>query len=233
MKEIWFIFFGALFLSLPVKAQENPETADVSAVENDEAETPNDVFEGIRYGVHTNEAIEIKELPAQEDDLYDGTEVRPIEKGLSEEEQMQEGSTDLEVISDTETELPNLSCDDPKLKEQVKTFIYNNLSKVATNSVIEKRSRVLLTKSLQEFKDVTNEEIDGSKNFAAASAVAYLRINSEHKISRICRSSGNDSKQFNDLYIIIYPYIRYYKVVVTNLMSSTEQMGDATFVYNW
>ena len=44
---------------------------------------------------------------------------------------------------------------------------------------------------------------------------------------------NNDDKSFKNVDIIIYPFMNYYKVVVTNLLTSPENMEEATFIYNW
>ena len=177
--------------------------------------------------------IPYSELQKQ-DDVFDASvEVKPLATELSQKEQQQEDSTDLNYI-DEQSELPDLPCNTPNLKKQIASFIYNNLKQQTTFSVIELRKRNLMVKNLSEFQDVTADKIDSSKYFVAAATDAYLRINQHRKIKHICKSFNQDaSKQFNDLYVIIYPFLNFYKVVVTNLMNSTEDLEKATFIYNW
>lgn len=177
--------------------------------------------------------IPYSELQKQ-DDVFDASaEVKPLTSELSQKEQQQEDSSDLNYI-DEQSELPDLPCNSPNLKKQIAAFIYNNLKQQTTFSVVELRKRNLMVKNLSEFQDVTDDKIDSSKYFVAAATDAYLRINQHREIKHICKSFNQDaSKQFNDLYVIIYPFLNFYKIVVTNLMNSTEDLEKATFIYNW
>ena len=140
---------------------------------------------------------------------------------------------DLEYIDESQ-ELPDLPCDSPKLKRQVKDFILNSLNQTDTHSVAEKRRRILTVRNLSDFTDITDEKLSGSKYFNAAAASAYLRINQKRTIKHVCESKNeNSSKQFQNLHILIYPYLNYYKIVVANLAYSTEAIDKATFIYNW
>ena len=191
-----------------------------------------DITEIMRDGYVTKEIPEI-ELKA-EDDVFDAsTEVKPLATRMSESEQMQESNSDLDYIEE-DIPLPDLPCDSPNLKKQVEAFMLNNLNMYATNSVIEKRNRILMLKNLPDFVDVTGEKIDSKANFQAASADAYLRINKKRKILHVCKSSNmNKAYNLKDVYVIIYPYLEYYKVVVPNVMNSIEELDKSTFIYNW
>lgn len=170
----------------------------------------------------------------KQDDVFDASaEVKPLATELSQKEQLQENSSDLDYIEE-QTELPDLPCNSPNLKKQIAAFIYNNLKQQTTFSVIELRKRNLMVKNLSEFQDVSADKIDSSKYFVAAATDAYLRINQHREIKHICKSFNKDaSKRFNDIYVIVYPFLNFYKVVVTNLMNSTDDLEKATFIYNW
>lgn len=169
-----------------------------------------------------------------EDDVLDaGSDIKPLEKQMSESEQLQEDSSDFDYI-DEEQELPDVSCDSENLKKQVKAFVLNNLNQLSTHSVREKRRRILLVKNLSDFVDVTDKKLEGRSSFDAASVSAYLRINQKRTIKHICKSQNDDSdKRLKSLYIVIYQYLNYYKVVVTNLVPSAKEIDKATFIYNW
>lgn len=191
-----------------------------------------DITEIMRDGYVTKEIPEI-ELKAEDDVLDASTEVKPLTTRMSKSEQMQESNSDLDYIEE-DVPLPDLPCDSPNLKKQVEAFMLNNLNMYATNSVIEKRNRILMLKNLPDFVDVTGEKIDSKANFQAASADAYLRINEKRKILHVCKSSNmNKAYNLKDVYVIIYPYLEYYKVVVANAMNSIEDMDKSTFIYNW
>ncbi len=186
----------------------------------------------IREGYSIRETPKV-ELNIEDDVLDASAEVKPLATRMSKSEQMQETNSDLDYIEENIV-LPDLPCDSPNLKKQVEAFMLNNLNKFATNSVIEKRNRILMLKNLPDFKDVSGEKIDSKVNFLAASADAYLRINEKRKILHVCKSS-NLNKEYNlkDVYVIIYPYLEYYKVVVANVMNSIEDLDKSTFIYNW
>ena len=84
--------------------------------------------------------------------------------------------------------LPELDCSSPKLKRQVEDFIFKDLNKEGTNSVIEKRSRILSVRNLSHFIDVSDEKIDADKDFLAAASLAYLKINRQREIYKVCKS---------------------------------------------
>ena len=114
-----------------------------------------DVSEIMRDGYVTKEIPEI-ELKAEDDVLDASTEVKPLTTRMSKSEQMQESNSDLDYIEE-DVPLPDLPCDSPNLKKQVEAFMLNNLNMYATNSVIEKRNRILMLKNLPDFVDVTGE----------------------------------------------------------------------------
>lgn len=188
--------------------------------------------EVIRYGSVTNEIpqVELK----KEDDVFDtSAEVKPLAVRMSESERQQENSSDLDYIED-DFQLPDLPCDSKNLKQQVEGFILNSLKEKSVRSVVQKRERILMVKNMPDFEDVTGQKIDAKKDFYAASADAFLRINEHREIKHICKSSNADAENnFKDVYVIIYPYLNFYKIVVTNLMTSTENLDNATFIYNW
>lgn len=161
--------------------------------------------------------------------LSDDTAIKPLETHLSEAEKMQEESSDLNYIAD-ETPRPDLLCDDEDLFRQTKDFIFSSEQKKPTSSVHEKRARILLVNNLHRFHEVDKEALRG--HFEASAALANLRINQGREVHRICASLDNKSKKFKDIYLIIYPYLDRYKVIVTNIMLLPEKMDDATFIFN-
>ena len=194
---------------------------------NDEAE--NLVIE---YGYGNSEIPEIKQLTAEEDDLYSGAEIKDLEKTLSAEEKQQENSTGLDYMAKSE-ESVDIACDDARLADRVKEFIYKNISKGGSNSVLEKRKRSLLIKNLHGFEEINDGDELLKENFEASAALIQLKVNENRKISRICVSKGNNSKRFSNVFAIIYPYINYNKVIVPNLLVNTEKLDEATFVFAW
>jgi hypothetical protein len=170
------------------------------------------------------QSIEITDTDA----FYAGEEIVPLTKEMSEEEQAGANSY---VLSSQP--LPELDCSSPKLKKQVEDFIFKDLNKEGTNSVIEKRARILSVRNLSHFIDVSDEKIDADKDFLAAASLAYLKINRQREIYKVCKSSDNKSNKLKNLYVIIYPYLQYYKVVVANLVITTDDIDNATFIYNW
>lgn len=204
-----FIFcFGSLIFA--ATAQETAENTE-TALQSDAAEN-----------------MPAENIEPQADELIDDTSVKPLETRLSESEKMQEESSDLNYIAD-ETPRPDLLCEDENLFKQIKDFIFASEQEKPTNSVHEKRSRILLVNNLHPFAEVTQDALRG--NFEASAALANLRINENREIHRICASYDNQSKKFKDTYVIIYPYLDRYKVVVTNIMLLPEKMDDATFIF--
>ncbi len=187
--------------------------------------------DGVEY-TNFPSSINYEEMTPDEDEFYAGTDIRPIEKEMSEEEQSQPNSTDVNFIEEDD-KLPELKCSDTKLKKQVESFIYNYINKINTNSVIEKRDRLLLVRNLHDFSQVSEDDISGKENYTTMSLLAHLKINEHRTIYRICKSVDNKSKNFKNLYVIIYQYLNYYKVVVPNLISTPQQIEDATFTYSW
>lgn len=166
------------------------------------------------------------------DAFYAGEEIVPLTKEMSQEEQVEVNTYNYDLVSG-EQPLPELDCYSPNLKKQVEDFIYADLNKESTNSAIERRSRILSVRNLSHFIDASDEKIDADKDFLAAASLAYLKINRQREIYKICKSSNNESNKLKNLYIIIYPYLQYYKVVVTNLVVTTNDIDRATFIYNW
>ena len=162
---------------------------------------------------------------------FDGSaEVKPLTKELSNAEE--NADADLDNI-DYGQELPELLCSDEKLKKQVANFIYSYINHDGASSVIEKRAQYLLVRNLNDFVPESDKNLNSKDNYSAASAVAYLKINQNKEVYKICRSFGNDSKKFADLFAVIYRDGAYYQVVVPNVMVSTNDIDKATFTYNW
>ena len=166
------------------------------------------------------------------DDFYVGEEIKPLTKEMSPKEQIEVNAYNYDIVSGKQP-LPELDCSSPNLKQQVENFIFSDLNKENTNSVIEKRNRILSVRNLSHFIDASDEKIDADKDFLAAASLAYLKINRQREIYKVCKSLNNKYNKLKNLYIIIYPYLQYYKVVVTNLVVTTDDIDKATFIYNW
>ena len=215
MNKIRFILGICLgFIALPALAQEAPDNS--AAV--------------VHYNMKMKSRPIIRTLDPSEDDLYDGAEIKPIERQLSSEEKQQENSSDLNYIRD-ENKMPELLCSNENLLRQVKQFIFETEQNKPTNSVPEKRARILLVNYLNELQEVSEKDI--RKDFNASAILADLKINERREIHRICASTDNKSKKYGNIYVIIYPYVNYYKVVVTNLAVLPEKKDDASFIFNW
>lgn len=170
---------------------------------------------------------------AEEAEIFDdGTEIKPLTKELSATELQQENSTDLNNVDDNQP-LPELLCSDERLKKQIENFVYTYINKEGTGSIIEQRNRYLLARNLHDFSEIEEKDFSSKDLYSAASAVAYLKINEGRKIYKICRSSENSDKKFADLFAVLYQSGGYYKIVIPNVMTSTENIEKATFVYNW
>ena len=177
-------------------------------------------------------AISMNVLAAEDTAILDDSaEIKPLTKTLSAEEAAQ-SSSDLDDV-DAGQALPELSCSDEKLKEQVKSFIYSYISREDTNSVIEQRKRFLLVRNLHDFTEEQEDKLSSKDTYSAASVIAYLKINENRKIYKICRSANNDGKKFADLFAVIYRSGGYYHVVIPNVMDSTKDLDKASFTYNW
>lgn len=161
-------------------------------------------------------------------ELYDGADIKPIERQISDTEKMQETGSDLSYISD-ETTRPDLLCSDDTLLQRVKDFIYEVEKQKNIVSVPQKRERILLVENLNPLQEISEDKV--KSNFETAATLTYLRINGHHEIHRICVSPDNRSKKFKDVYVVIYPYLQHYKVTVTNLVLVPENADDATFIY--
>ncbi len=174
------------------------------------------------------EAVESTAVATESEELIDDTSIKPLATHLSESEKLQEETSDLSYIAD-ETPRPDLLCDDADLFKQIKDFIFASEQEKTSNSVHEKRARILLVNNLHSFTEVNEEALRG--NFEASAALANLKINERREIHRICASYDNKSQKFKNIYVIIYPYAEYYKVVVTNIMLLPEKMDEATFIF--
>ena len=229
MKKIVCLLISVILWNFPAFA-EDAAARDSANVREEQPQTGENLADLVHH-THYGEMPEIKELPKDEDDLYSGAEVKPMTAKISEDEKQQDLSTDLDYV-DKEFVLPELLCSDEKLRHQVAVFIQNN-TKDNESSVKGRRSRLLMIKNLHGFEEVSEEELANNKNFKLRAAVAHLRINANREIYRVCESKNNNAGRHNNVYIIIYPYFKYYKVAVTNLMSTTETIDEATFTYNW
>lgn len=177
--------------------------------------------------------FKVKKAPHNEqlDSLNFDTEIKPLTKEMSTEEKSVLNSEFENVYKPEKTQ--EITCDLPQLKKQIKSFVFNHMTDNSESSVIKRRQQILAIRNIHDFADVTDEKIDSKKDFLTASAVAYLKINENRTISRICKSSDNANEKLNGLYAVIYPYADYYKVVIPNLMTSAENIDDATFIFNW
>lgn len=216
MKNFLLCLFLTLFFLFPA-----------SAAETDESEKDESFF---HFG---DFKIKKAGISPEIESLNFSADIAPLEKDMAEDEKAEEKNSGFEQIREPD-KMPEIACNLPQLKKQVEDFVYKNLTADPTSSVIEKRRRILAVRNLHDFEDMTEEKIDAKKDFSAAAAITYLRINENRQISRICRSSGNkDNEKLERLYAVIYPYTSYYKVVVPNLMTSVENIGEATFIFNW
>lgn len=212
-----FIFGTALLFSASVKAEVNPEA---------EHDMMNSYFDDVL------QTVEIKEMSEETDNAFNAdVEIVPLKKSLSAEESMLEDSSDLSVIDSQP--LTALNCNNPKLKEQVEHFIYKNINQKDTNSVLEKRRRLLMVRNMADFEEIDIEQIDSKADFETLAALAYMKINKHIEINKICRSQQNRNDKFKNIYAVLYTVAGYYKVVVTNLMPVTDKMDEATFIFTW
>lgn len=225
MKKIIFWSFICCLLSLPVFGEENG--AVIEQYEENMSSNPPDLVYYNRRG----KMPEIKELKPEEDDLYSGVEVKPLNAKMSEDEKLQNLSNDIDYI-DKEYELPELLCNNPKLTKQVARFIQDKTN-YNESSVKSRRNRLLMVKNLHDFTEINENDLNKNGNFKTKAALAHLRINENRKVYRICESKNNSFGQFSNVYLILYPYVKYYKVIVTNLISVTEKTDEAAFIYSW
>lgn len=226
MKRIVFISFFCCLLSVPAYSAEDetpqtqPQTPEIEV-------KPADLIQYTHYG----KVPEIQELDESEDDLYSGAEVKPMDIQISEEEKMQNVSADFDYV-DKEYELPELLCNNPNLTKQVAQFIQNN-TEDKEGSVKGRRSRLLMIKNLHDFTEISENDLSKHDNFKTRAALVHLRINENREITRVCESKENTFGKFHNVYLILYPYMKYYKVVVTNMISVPEKLEDASFIYSW
>ena len=229
MKKIVCLLASCILWNFPVFAEET-EVQNAASVQAEQAQTVENLADLVHYSNY-GKMPEIKELPEEEDDLYSGAEVKPMVAKISEAEKQQDLSTDMDYV-DKEFVLPELSCDNDNLRRQVALFIQNN-TKSEENSVKSRRSRLLMIKNMHSFEEISEEELENNKNFKLRAVVAHLRINENREIYKVCESKNNNIGQHDNIYIVIYPYLKYYKVVVTNLMKTAEKIDEVTFMYNW
>lgn len=235
MQKIVFILSLLLFLNVPAVRAAEPETSEVAEVasENSNKQSAEDTNQDITVHMGYEKLGEINKLSltAEEDDLYTDTKVVPMDKEMSDTERSDE---DIRIFNDNEgLKLPALTCDNPALKQQILNFIYQKINKSETRSVIEKRVRALLVKNMQDFKEITNDEIIGKNAFNTRAAMMELRVNKHFPAQRVCESKGNEFDGFESIYAVIYEDEGYYKVIVTNFMVSPNKTDDATFIFNW
>lgn len=165
-----------------------------------------------------------------EDDIE--VDISQLNIGLSKEEQLQENSTSVDFIANVD-KIEDLPCNDTKLLEQVQNFIHQKISEKDASSFVEKRERVLMVRNLNNFEEINQNEIGKKDGFKAQAALMNLRINQNKEILHICSSLGNKYNKFQRIYLIIYPFANFYKVVVANLIENVDDIEQATFVYNW
>ncbi|MBP5353246.1 MAG: hypothetical protein J6Y91_05740 [Alphaproteobacteria bacterium] len=223
-KILCFLFVLGLLQTAPVYAAEEAQNIENVATEQNAA-TENQAA-----------AEEISDM-ADAEDFKNGAkdeapEIQPLNISLSLEERQQENSTDVDFIEKID-ELPDLPCDDANLRKQVEAFIYKNISETNTDSAVERRERVLLVRNLHEFTEISREEIRKEDGFNAQAALMNLRINLSREVTHICASRGNKYSKFKSVYLIIYQFANFYKVVVSNLIEKTAELDEATFIYNW
>lgn len=220
-------FLICFLFAMPAFCQEaESEQAEPKNVENEI--NPTDL---IHYS-HYADMPKIKELDESEDDLYSGSEIKPLDIKISEEEKMQDMSSDFDYI-DKEYELPELLCNNESLTKQVAHFIQSKIKDENESSVRNRRSRLLMIKNLHDFAEISEEELNKQDNFKTKAAIVHLRINESKDIYKICESTDNSFGRFKNIYLVIYPYFKYYKVLVANLMISPEKMDEASFIYSW
>lgn len=222
MNKLQVVLISLCLLSVPVSGW--AQAADGTATETEEG--ADDVI--VHYA-HYAEMPPVKELPAAEDDLYSGGEVRPLEARISEAEKKMSPEDDLDYIED-EYKMPELSCGSEKLRREAALFMRSSTEE--ESSVSGRRGRVLMVKNLHSFKEISEDEI-GKDNFTVRAPLMQLRINENRQIYKICESTGNKFGRFGSVYLIIYPYVKYYKVVVANLVPVPEKTADATFTFSW
>lgn len=174
---------------------------------------------------------QVDEQKETSDELYMGSEIKPLEKDLSDAERQQENNETFD--SYTPRQNADLACDNEKLLPQVENFIYQKINAQETSSVAQKRERLLLVRNMNAFAEVDEHNINADKHFMTAAILTSLKINQKRKVSKICRSTHNRSAKFGEIDVIIYPFAQYYKVVVTNLVPAVEKMDEGTFIFNW
>ena len=185
--------------------------------------------QAVRDAAPAAEAVEPLDEDVQDDTMID---IQPLGIGMSAQERQQENSTAVDFISNVD-KLPDLSCDNVRLQEQVESFIYRKISEKSSSSAVERRNRVLLVRNLHHFTEITQENIKRGDGFSVQAALMNLRINQNREIAHICVSQGNQYNKFKNVYLIIYPFANFYKIVVANLLDNVDDLDSATFVYNW
>lgn len=220
---LWTLIFGCMFL-FPAYGEEMASDTII------EQEQPDDFVIQI-HQTHYADMPEIKELTEDEDDLYSGAEVKSLIAKISTEEKQQNLEADLDYIDD-EYKLPELACSNEKLTKDVADFILRNTDN-DVGSVKNRRSRLLMARNLHNFEEIKENELNDKDNFKTKATLMHLRINEHREIYKICASKDNKYGNYSSVYLIIYPYYKYYKVVVTNLVGLVDKSDEATFIYNW
>lgn len=226
MKKIVFICFLCCLLSVKAHSAEDKALQDQSQTQENAVN-----HDDLIHYTHYSKVPDIQELDESEDDLYSGADVKPLDIKISQGEKMQNVSADFDYI-DKEYELPELLCNNQNLTKQVAQFIQNN-TEDKEGSVKGRRSRLLMIKNLHDFTEISENDLNKKDNFKTRAALVYLRINENREITRVCESKGNTFGKFHNVYLILYPYMKYYKVVVTNMISVPEKLEDASFIYSW
>ena len=229
MQKIIFTLSLLCFLNIaPVYATDTqvaePE-GSAAAAEGNHADTT------VHIGYEQLVEIKKMSLTPEEDDLYADTTLAPLNKEMSDEER---GEKDITIFQNTEKQRNfELKCDNPMLKQQVINFIYQKINTNETHSVPEKRLRALLVKNVRDFKEIRSDKLSDKNAFNARAVVMELRVNKHFPLQKICESKGNEFNKFESIYIVMYEDEGYYKIIVTNLMSSPNKSDDATFIFNW
>lgn len=227
MNKNIFWFLICLLWTFPAFCEEGEGAANAQIEQTEQS--AEDLSDIVHY-THHGQMPEIKELDESEDDLYSGSDVKPMEIRISEDEKQQNLDTDLDYVSKEYT-LPELSCNNEGLTNQVALFIQGHVND-EESSVKGRRNRILMVKNMHNFEEINENDV-GKNNFNTRAALMHLRINENREIYKICESRDNQFGKFHSVYLILYPYFKYYKVVVTNLISVPEKLDDATFIYSW
>ncbi len=208
----WIVAVLFILLTSPVMAEEAGENTAVNADNMAAVEKNSDAAKSVDNGLDIN------------------TDIQPLKAEMSENEKSQTS----DIFAADDNEMTELKCDDARLKKQIVDFVFHTISKNPTNSVLENRSRVLLVRNMHDFQEIDPDKISSRDSYITATSLAYLKIKKQRKVLRVCVSRGNKTKGFNNVYAIIYPFSGYYRVAVTNLAPTSQDIDEAaTFVFNW